>query len=66
MNAKVSGFESLRARKLRLNDVMIEFLVPFSMSSRFHWPMHGPQEFESTTPPMPSNAAIWPSRLMVS
>jgi len=36
------------------------------MSSRFHWPMHGPQAFASTVAPMLSSASIWPSRRIVS
>jgi hypothetical protein len=66
MNASVSRLLSLRAGKLRLKDVTIALRSPFWMSSRFHWPMHGPQAFASTTPPMASSAAIWPSRWMVA
>src|SRR5579859_4675900 len=66
MKASVSGFESLRAGKLRLKEVMIEFLSPFLMSSRFHWPMHGPHALASTVAPTASSDAIWPSRLIVA
>ena len=65
MNARVSGLPSLRFGKLRLNEVRIEFCSPFSMSSRFHWPMHGPQAFASTTAPISSSASSWPSRRIV-
>ena len=65
MKASVLGLLSLRAGKLRLNEVRIELASPFEMSSRFHWPMQGPQALASTVAPMPASSAIWPSRWMV-
>lgn len=49
--AWVAGLASLRAAKLRLKEVTIEFFTPFSTSVRFHWPMQGPQALASTVPP---------------
>jgi hypothetical protein len=66
MNELVSGLPSLRLAKLRLNDVMIELAVPSAMSSRFHWPMQGPQALASTVAPISSRVASWPSRSMVA
>jgi hypothetical protein len=44
---------------------MIEFSSPGFTSSRFHWPMQGPQAFASTTAPIASKSSIWPSRWIV-
>ncbi len=66
MKAIVLGLPSLRAGKLRLNDVTIVFGVPFSMSSRCHWPMQGPQAFASTVAPIDSRSASSPSRSIVA
>ena len=44
---------------------MIEFFSPSATSSRFHWPMQGPQALASTMAPIVSRASIWPSRWMV-
>ena len=57
MNASVLRLASLRPGKLRLNDVTIVFCSSPSTSSRFHWPMHGPQAFASTVAPARSKAA---------
>ena len=65
MNAFVSLLPSLRAGKLRLNDVTIVF-GPSGAPSRFHWPMHGPQAFASTVAPIASRSASSPSRSMVA
>ena len=48
MKASVSALPSLRAGKLRLKEVTIVFFSPGFSSSRFHWPMHGPQALAST------------------
>src|SRR3979409_2344890 len=37
-----------------------------SRSVRSHWPMHGPQAFASTVPPMASRSASNPSRSIVA
>lgn len=55
------GLPSLRPVKLRLNDVMIEFFVPFLTSWRSHWPMQGPHAFERTTPLTFSNVLRRPA-----
>mmetsp|Transcript_24095 Transcript_24095/g.75513 ORF Transcript_24095/g.75513 Transcript_24095/m.75513 type:complete len:266 (-) Transcript_24095:1192-1989(-) len=62
----VAGLPSLRAAKLRLNEVMMELGVPLAMSSRRHWPMQGPHELDITVPPASSKIASWPSRAMVA
>ncbi len=64
-NACVFGLPSLRAAKLRLKEVMIEFLRLGSLLWRAHWPMHGPQALASTTPPILSKVARMPSRSAV-
>ena len=66
MKASVSLFPSLRAGKLRLNVVRMEFFSPGLSSSRFHWPMQGPQALASTMAPTRSKSAICPSRRMVA
>ena len=65
MKACVSALPSLRFGKLRLNEVRIELATPLATSSRFHWPMQGPQAFASTTPPIAASSSSWPSRRMV-
>ena len=40
--------------------------VPSATSSRFHWPMHGPQALAKTVAPMASKSASSPSRSMVA
>ena len=65
-NACVERLPSLRAAKLRLYDVTIEFASPFFTSVRFHCPMHGPHAFASTVPPTASNASRKPSRAIVA
>mmetsp|Transcript_33922 Transcript_33922/g.100966 ORF Transcript_33922/g.100966 Transcript_33922/m.100966 type:complete len:293 (+) Transcript_33922:705-1583(+) len=62
----VAGLPSLRAAKLRLNDVMMELASPLATSVRFHWPMHGPHELDSTVPPILANVSIMPSRSIVA
>ena len=62
----VEGLASLRAGKLRLNDVTMELTSPGLMVGRFHWPMQGPQAFAMTLAPTDSSAAIWPSRWIVA
>ena len=42
------------------------FWSPFWMSSRFHWPMQGPQALASTVAADRVKVAIWPSRSMVA
>ena len=66
MNDSVDVLPSLRAGKLRLNDETIVFTCPGSMSSRCHWPMHGPHAFASTVAPIASRSASRPSRSMVA
>ena len=44
---------------------MMLLTSPFFTSSRFHWPMQGPQALAMTTAPTFSRLASWPSRLMV-
>ncbi len=56
---------SFRPGKLRLNELTIESALPFTPSARFHCPIQGPQEFESTVPPSCSNVSRKPSRFMV-
>ena len=65
MNANVLALPSLRAGKLRLNDVTIVF-GPSGASSRFHCPMHGPHALASTVAPIASRSASSPSRSMVA
>ena len=65
MKACVSALPSLRFGKLRLKEVRMEFATPFWRSSRFHCPMHGPQAFASTTPPIAASSSSCPSRWMV-
>ncbi len=45
---------------------MIEFFTPFSVPSRFHWPMQGPQALARTVAPTASSFASWPSRSIVA
>ena len=66
MNDSVAALPSLRAGKLRLNELTIVLRSPFSMSSRCHWPMHGPHAFASTVAPMASRSSSSPSRSMVA
>lgn len=42
------------------------FFWPFSISSRCHCPMQGPQALASTVAPNDSSEAIWPSRSIVA
>ena len=57
MNERVSVFPSLRAGKLRLNELTMLFFSPLTMSSRFHWPMQGPQALASTVAPAEVSAS---------
>ncbi len=66
MKEAVLGLPSFLLAKLRLNDEMMELVVPSAMSSRFHWPMHGPQALARTVAPSFSRTPIWPSRSMVA
>ena len=43
-NANVDFRPSLRCGKLRLYEVTIVLACPRLMSSRCHWPMHGPHD----------------------
>ena len=62
---RVAALPSFRPGKLRLNDETMVFVSVAPTSDRFHWPMHGPQALASTVPPICSNAAMMPSRLIV-
>jgi hypothetical protein len=66
MNDNVAALPSLRAGKLRLNDDTIVLVSPFWMSSRCHWPMHGPHALARTVAPIASRSARRPSRSMVA
>ena len=66
MNENVSALPSLRRGKFRLNDDTMVLRSPVSMSSRFHWPMQGPQALASTVAPMASRSSSSPSRSMVA
>ena len=62
----VLGLASLRAGKLRLNEVTIELTSPLAMVGLRHWPMHGPHAFANTVAPEASSSAICPSRWIVA
>ena len=66
MNESVAGLPSLRAGKLRLNELTIVLGVPLGKSSRCHWPMHGPQALASTVAPKSWKTDSSPSRSMVA
>ncbi len=66
MKEFVCGLPSFRLAKFRLNDEMIELTSPSEMSSRFHWPMQGPQALASTVAPSFDRISICPSRSMVA
>lgn len=63
---RVLALPSLRALKLRLNEVKIAFSSLLAMSVRFHWPMHGPHALASTWPPTDVSTCCWPSRSTVA
>ena len=50
MNDNVAALPSLRAGKLRLNELTIVLTSPLTMSSRCHCPMHGPHAFAPEQP----------------
>ena len=56
---------SLRFAKLRLKEVMMEFLRLGSSIWRAHWPIQGPQALARTTPPIWSKVFRNPSFSMV-
>mmetsp|Transcript_21668 Transcript_21668/g.54538 ORF Transcript_21668/g.54538 Transcript_21668/m.54538 type:complete len:229 (-) Transcript_21668:40-726(-) len=62
----VAGLPSFRAAKLRLNEVTIELASPLATSVRFHWPIQGPHELDSTVPPTLAKISMRPSRSMVA
>ena len=61
----VAWLPSFRPGKFRLNDETMVFASSLPTSDRFHWPMHGPHALASTVPPICSNVAMIPSRLIV-
>ncbi len=66
MKARVEALPSFRRAKLRLNEVTMVFFSPSFLSSRFHCPIHGPQAFASTIPPMLVKSLSCPSRSIVA
>jgi hypothetical protein len=58
MKQAVAGLPSFLAGKFRLNDVTIELTSSALNPSRFHWPMHGPQELVRSVAPIASSSAI--------
>src|SRR3954452_4010577 len=66
MKACVSALPSLRLGKLRLNEVMIELLLPSITSERAHWPIQGPQALARTVAPTASRSPSRPSRSTVA
>ncbi len=61
----VAWLPSFRPGKFRLKDETMVFASSLPTSDRFHWPMQGPHAFASTVPPIFSNVAMIPSRLIV-
>ena len=59
--ANVFGLPSFRLAKFLLNDVIIVFFLSGSSECLAHCPIHGPQAFASTTPPIFSNTPRNPS-----
>ena len=49
-----------------LKEVMMELASPLATSVRFHWPMQGPHELDSTVPPILLKTSMMPSRSMVA
>ena len=64
-NERVAALPSFRPGKFRLNEETMVFVSSFPTSERFHWPMQGPQALARTVPPISSNVAMIPSRLIV-
>ena len=63
--AYVLGLPSFRLAKFLLNDVTIVFFLSGSSECLFHCPIHGPQAFAKTIPPIFSNILRYPSLFTV-
>src|SRR5688500_9276348 len=62
----VSLFPSFLPGKFLLYDVTIVLGCPILISGLLHWPIHGPQAFAKTVPPISLRAFICPSLSIVA